>query len=369
MIGSNLAANGPTGRDGIGDHGGQGGGPRASARFGAGFLGNVSGTVTVPEVARTAELCERHGLDSFWVADQRWMRDPYVSLAAAATRTGRLLLGTRVTDPYVRHPALTAVAMASLDELSGGRAVLGIGSGGSGFAQIGLRRERPVAALREAIGLIRQLWRGDPAALDGEVVRWNGGRLGFDCRPDIPVVLATRGPRLLELAGELADGAIIAAGTSPEAIAWARERIAAGERRAGRDPGATELLHMTYVSLDRDPRLARQAVKQGVLGAVVGSHPRYDFLRAAGLEVPPELFGYLESGQRDRRRIIELIPDAMVDKLAVAGTADDCAEQLARLLDQGIQHVLLAPIPAGEGGAAAMLEQVLTRVLPAVRAA
>jgi 5,10-methylenetetrahydromethanopterin reductase len=362
MIGSNFTDEGGA-RAGTGGHGANG-----ATRFGAGFLGHVSGLVTVPEVARTAELCERHGLDSFWVADQRWMRDVYVSLAAAATRTDRLLLGTRVTDPYIRHPSLTAVAVASLDELSGGRAVLGIGPGGSGFAEIGLRRERPVAALRESIGLIRQLWAGDAAALDGQVVRWNGGRLDFECRPDIPVVLATRGPKLLELAGEVADGAIIAVGTAPEAIAWARERIEAGERRAGRPPGSTELLHMTYVTLDRNPGLARQAVKHGVLGAVVGSHPRYDFLRAAGLEVPPALFDYLESGQRDRRRIIELIPDAMVDKLAIAGTADDCAEQLARLVESGIQHVLLAPIPVERGAARAMLEQVLTRVLPLVRA-
>jgi 5,10-methylenetetrahydromethanopterin reductase len=351
----------------IGSNFGRGGEP--VARFGAGFLGHVSGLTTVPEVARTAQLCERNGLDSFWVADQRWMRDVYVSLAAAAGRTERVLLGTRVTDPYIRHPGLTAVAVASLDELSGGRAVLGIGPGGSGFAEIGLRRERPVAALRESIGLIHQLWSGDPSALDGEVVRWNGGRLDFDCRPDIPVVLATRGPKLLELAGELADGAIIAVGTAPEAIAWARDRISAGERRADRAPGSTELLHMTYITLDRDPRLARQAVKHGLLGAVVGSHPRYDFLRAGGLEIPPALYAYLESGQRDRARILELIPDAMVDRLAIAGTADDCAEQLGGLLDTGIQHVLLAPVQVQPGGAASMLEQVLTGVLPLVRAA
>ena len=338
-------------------------------RFGAGFLGHVSGLVTVPEVACTAELCERAGLDSFWVADQRWMRDVYVTLAAAAGRTERLLLGTRVTDPYIRHPALTAVALASLDEASGGRAVLGIGPGGSGFAEIGLRRERPVVALRESIRLIRQLWAGGESEFHGEVVHWNGGRLDFDCRPDIPVVLATRGLKLLELAGELADGVIIAVGTAPEAIAWALDRIRAGEARAGRPAGATELLHMTYIAADRDPRRARQAVKHGILGAVVGSHPRYDFLRASGQEVPQELFAYLESGQRDRARILELIPDAMIDKLAVAGTAEDCAEQLGRLLDAGIQHPLLAPIGVEPGGAAAMLERLLTQVLPALRRA
>jgi 5,10-methylenetetrahydromethanopterin reductase len=336
-------------------------------RFGAGFLGHVSGRVTVPEVARTAELCERAGLDSFWVADQRWMRDVYVSLAAAACRTERLLLGTRVTDPYIRHPALTAVALASLDELSCGRAVLGIGPGGSGFAELGLRREKPVAALREAIRLIRELWAGEAGERHGEVVGWNGGRLDFACRPEIPVVLATRGPKLLELAGELADGAIVAAGTAPEAVAWALGRVRAGEARAGRPPGATELLHMTYISVDDDPRRARQAARHGVLGAIVGSHPRYDFLRASGQEIPPELLAYLDTGQRDRGRILELIPDSMVAKLAIAGTAADCAEQLGRLLDCGIRHPLLAPVAPEPGAIVAQFERIFAEVLPAVR--
>jgi 5,10-methylenetetrahydromethanopterin reductase len=336
-------------------------------RFGAGFLGHASSRATVADVAQAAEVCERGGLDSFWVADQRWNRDVYVTLSAVACRTERLLLGTRVTDPYVRHPALTAVAVATLDELSGGRAVLGLGPGGSGFPQMGLRRERPVTALREAIRLIRQLWAGEAPELHGEIVRWNGGRLAFECRSDVPIVLATRGPKLLELAGEVADGAIIAAGVSPEAIAWARERIHEGERRADRPEGSTRLLHMTYFTLHPDAGPARQAVKQGILGAIVGSYPRFDFLHANGLEVPPALAEYLDSGERDRARILELIPTSMVDKLAIAGTADDCAEQLASLVSSGIEHVLLAPVPVEPGGNVPMLETFAGKVLPQLR--
>ena len=183
-----------------------------TARFGAGLLGHTSAANGLDRVLEAAAVCEQAGMDSFWVADQRWMRDVYVTLGALAASTHRIQLGTRVTDPYIRHPALTAVALATLDEASGGRAVLGMGAGGSGFAQLGLRREHPATAIREAVALIRQLWRGQQAEFHGQLIDWAGGGLEFRCRPDIPVVIAARGPRLLELAGEIADGAIVAAG-------------------------------------------------------------------------------------------------------------------------------------------------------------
>ena len=99
----------------------------ATLRFGAGLLGHYSRAYSVSRVAELGALCERLGFDSYWIADQRWMRDVWVSLAATALRTSRIQLGTRVTDPYVRHPALTAVAIASLDELSGGAPSSGSG--------------------------------------------------------------------------------------------------------------------------------------------------------------------------------------------------------------------------------------------------
>ena len=336
-------------------------------RIGAGFLGHISGEVGFQQLEAAARLCEDGGMDSFWVADQRWMRDVYVSLTYLAARTERLLLGTRVTDPYVRHPGLTAVAIASLDEASGGRAVMGIGAGGSGFAQMGIGRPRPAVATREAIQICRRLWAGEVFELEGRIVSWHRGGLEFRCRPDIPVVIAARGPHLLELAGEVADGAIVASGVSPGGVGWAKERIARGERRAGKAEGSTELLHMTYISISQDRMRARGAVKKGISGAVSGSHPTYDFLRANGLEVPDDLYRYLDTGAREPARIVELIPDSFVDKLAIAGTADECGQQLQGLLDAGIQHPLLSPIPVQPGGELEILQSVVHQILPGLR--
>jgi 5,10-methylenetetrahydromethanopterin reductase len=337
-------------------------------RIGAGFLGHISAGNGFAELREAARICEAGGMDSFWVADQRWMRDALVSLTDVAARTERLLVGTRVTDPYVRHPGLTAAAIASLDEASGGRAILGIGAGGSGFAQMGIERPRPAVAVREAIEVIRRLWAGEVFEYHGRIVHWNRGGLEFPCRPDIPVVIAARGPMLLRLAGEVADAAIVASGVSPGGVAWARERIAGGERRAGRPEGSTELMHMTYITIDEDRAAAREMVKKGIVGAVSGSHPTYDFLAANGLEVPPDLYAYLDTGARDAVRTRELIPDSFVDKLAIAGTVDECAERLAALIDAGIDHPLLSPIPLRPRGELEILERIAADILPRLRA-
>ncbi|MDQ6692729.1 MAG: LLM class flavin-dependent oxidoreductase, partial [Candidatus Dormibacteraeota bacterium] len=181
-------------------------------KVGAGFLGHLSRRVDSQQLVAAAQLCERAGFDSFWVADQRFMRDAFISLAMIAAHTERLQLGTRVTDPYIRHPALTAIAAATLDEASNGRAILGMGAGGSGFSQLGLSRDRPALALREAIHLIRMLWSGAEVEYQGTSVQWGKGEIEFPVRANIPIVIAARGPKLLELAGEVADGVIVATG-------------------------------------------------------------------------------------------------------------------------------------------------------------
>src|SRR5512132_609645 len=133
-------------------------------------------------LADLAGLAESTGFDDFWLADERFFREVYACLTLCALRTRRIRLGPCVTDPYSRHPALTAMAIATLDEISGGRALLGIGAGISGFAELGVRRERPARAIREAITLIRRLLSGEEADLQGEVVRFNQGRLDFTPR-------------------------------------------------------------------------------------------------------------------------------------------------------------------------------------------
>ena len=122
-----------------------------------------------------------------------------MTLADVAERATRMALGPCVTDPYSRHPALTAAAIGTVDELADGRAILGIGAGASGFSAMGMTREGPATAIREAIALIRRLLAGERVTQEGQIVRaLRVSQLDFPARASIPVYIAGRGPRILD---------------------------------------------------------------------------------------------------------------------------------------------------------------------------
>ena len=120
------------------------------------------GNVPIPQMVERARLAEASGYDTLWVADERFYREVYSTLAVLAQHTSRVRLGTCVTDPFARHPALTAMAIATLDEISNKRAILGVGAGISGFAELGVVRKKPAIAIREMIEVVRALLKGEP---------------------------------------------------------------------------------------------------------------------------------------------------------------------------------------------------------------
>src|ERR1700757_5082721 len=135
------------------------------------------GDAPMPTLVERARLAETTGYDTVWLADERFYREIYSCLTHFAGHTSKVLLGPCVTDPFSRHPALTAMAIATLDEISGGRAILGIGAGVSGFRELGVNAERSAVAIREAVELIRQLLAGQNVTVSGQQVSFHGGRL------------------------------------------------------------------------------------------------------------------------------------------------------------------------------------------------
>src|ERR1700746_1011559 len=146
------------------------------------------GDAPVGQLVERARLAEASGYSTIWVADERFYREVYSCLGQLAVHTSKVLLGPCVTDPFARHPALTAMAIGTLDEISGGRAILGIGAGISGFTELGIEREETARGIREAIEVIRALLRGVAVDYLGEVIAFNHGRLSFlPLRPEIPI--------------------------------------------------------------------------------------------------------------------------------------------------------------------------------------
>ncbi|MEX1092990.1 MAG: LLM class flavin-dependent oxidoreductase [Acidimicrobiia bacterium] len=299
-------------------------------------------------LARTAAA---NGFDRVLYADERFFRDCWATLGYLAARVPDIGLGVCVTDPFVRHPALTAAAAATVDELSGGRFTLGLGAGVSGFTAMGIDRSKPLEAMREAISLIRALLSGDEPNMDGTVVSFHGAGLDFTSRPNIPVMIATNGPKMLELAGELADEVMVQGMASPIMVKNVLERIAHGAERAGRDPSTVRLTARLDVAIsNEDPDSVKAAMKPGLVRHLATHHPRYASFALAEIDVPESIsrrvadIGY---GHEVSSELEEMVPREWVDRFCLAGTESEVADRLSALVEAGVDAVTIMPVETG----------------------
>ncbi|MDQ3880393.1 MAG: LLM class flavin-dependent oxidoreductase, partial [Chloroflexota bacterium] len=261
-------------------------------------------------------------------------------------------LGPGVTNPFSRHPALIAAAIATLDELSGGRAALGLGAGGTNHRALGVERKKPVSVLRSAVALIRELWAGASVTIEHDVVRAVDAKLDFEARADIPIAIGARGPKTLALAGEIADGVIVGNVASPEGWRYALERISEGVERAGRDLDEVELTAWFYCSLADDAEAAIEAVRPMAATSLMTSRP---VLQELGIDMPARFATVMEDlGWRldgdAIQRAARAVPDELVHRFALAGTPSECRAALGRLLDEFPQISVVAIVPFAPGG-------------------
>ncbi len=300
------------------------------------------------KLIRMVQLVEELGYEHFWHGNEKYYRDPWIGLAVAALNSKRLKLGTFIQDAYTLHPALTAVAIATLDELSGGRAMLLMGAGGGGGQALAYVRRKPAVAIREAIQVVRGMWAGERVQVEGQVVRFLGGRLGFAARKDIPIYVASRGNLVLSMAGEVADGVMVATYASPPGVQHALARIDRGLARSGRSRRDIALFSRIDTWIDPDPHVAREAVRKMVAGFLTTSFPDMGFVHAVGLELPQELQAVLAKKDREHsHEHAHLVPDEVVDAFTWTGTTEDVARRIAAVARQGIPNitVLLHPPP------------------------
>ena len=205
------------------------------------------------QVADFIARAERGGFDYAWVPDSQLLnREVWVSLGVAATRTSRIVLGTNVTNPLTRHATVTASAAATLDEVSRSRFVLGIGTGESSVRVMGWKTAR-LAQVQEYIELMRSLWEGRWVAPHGPAFHLN-----YATGRRIPVSIAASRPKLLQLAGEIADGVIMVTGISKTALEYGLTNIEIGARRAGRRLEDLDIATGVYCAIADDPRAIRK---------------------------------------------------------------------------------------------------------------
>jgi 5,10-methylenetetrahydromethanopterin reductase len=328
-------------------------------------------TVSLPgTAARAATRAEALGWDGLTFTDSQHLAgDPYSALCLAAAATRKLGLGTGVTHPGTRHPAVTASAIATVQVESGGRAVLGIGRGDSALAYLG-RRPVSVAAFEAYLARVQ-------AYLRGEEVEENGFRAGLRWlgdRPKVPVDVAATGPRVIAVAARLAERVTFAVGASVERLAAAIELARRARQRAGLDPDALDFGAYLNVVPHPDRSVARELARGGVatfahfssmLGARTRDLPRE---QRAAIEQVGRDYDLAKHGDRAGRHARNL-SDAFIDDFGIVGPSEECAMRLRELAALGLRRIV---VNGGSRGAdpALMLEasqRFAEEVMPLVR--
>lgn len=326
------------------------------------------------EMARLVKFAEEVGYDTVWLADERFYREVYGSLAHLANHSSRVLLGPCVTDPYARHPALTAMAIATLDDISGGRAILGLGTGISGFPQLGLEARKGPTALRETIDLVGKLLSGEEVDYQGEVIRFNTGKLDFKpLRSRIPVHVASNGPLGQRVAGAMADVAIMAGAGSFAEVRTLRKEVDRGSVSAGRKAGSVTLTARLNTCISTDGRAARDAVRLSAARYVSGGPMRMATLEQQGLTLPQEVLAQVANipymaGLKPYAPALPYVTDRHVDACTLAGTRDEVIDHVLLLLDAGVSSFIIVPFAPAGGKAEDTIVSFATEVWPAVAA-
>ena len=286
-----------------------------------------------------ARRAEELGYEAIFIADaQMTCLDPFQVLAVCAGQTKRLRLATAVTNMVYRDPTVLAGSAATLNEISNGRAILGLGTGDGPVYTLG-RKATPMAKFEAGLKTMRDLLQGKPAGFPTGKVGLKAGKL------PVPVYASVEGPRGLQVAGRVADGVILGNGFDLRVLQWAKEKIATGAREVGRSPSEIDILVAGMICVDKDGDRARATVRSRLANR---AHHNFRFTLET---VPPEeLDGvkrFMEafdiSKPLEEKVDASLVTDYMVRRFSIAGTPEECADRVKELERAGVSRFLLTP--------------------------
>lgn len=297
------------------------------------------GMTFIREMVALAKEADETGIDSIWMAEHSGYRDAPGSSMAFLAATRRIKVAPMAIGVYLRHPLIAAMTAATLEEYAPGRTIFSIASGNpQALRESGVDPERPLRRVREYVDVVRALWSGEPVTYSGQFFRLQGAQLRFDPLPQVPIYLAAMGPRMLQLAGEIADGVVLSAGLPLGYIRQAIERMQKGCQRSGKDPNSVKVAGFILTAVSAEGEAARGACKR-MLAYLL----RNDYIQAgfqwAGIEVEQAAVAAARRG--DWAAAAELIPDEAVEQCALAGTLAECRQQLEKLWASGLELPIL----------------------------
>ena len=300
-------------------------------------------TFPVPGQSELAALAaEQLGWDGLFFADTQCLSgDIYSAMCLAAKAAPSIKVGTAVTNPITRHPAVTASAIATVQEESNGRAVLGIGRGDSSLGYLG-RKPAPARELENYVENLQTYLRGDTVDLDGypSSIQWLAGSQ----QPKVPVEVACTGPKVIALAAKLAERITFAMGADPVRIAQGIKDAREAADAVGRDPG--ELSFGAYINIACDDDIQRGA---DIIRGATGTFAHFSGMSKAankGLQDAPvfqhiganyDMANHASGGAAH----MEAVPDEFISRFGIVGPVSLCIDRLGEILETGLDRAVL----------------------------
>ena len=303
----------------------------------------------VTEVANFVRRCEEAGFDGVGLLDSQLLeRDVFVSMALAVQATSSIRVASAVINPVTRHVSVLASAAKTVAELAPGRVEFWLGRGYSSVQTIGVR-PASVDQLRQSVLTLKSLLAGEQVSFNRAFSRM---RHGDDDLP--PIYISATGPKAIEVAGEVADGALLMIGLHPKAVELARHHLAVGAQRAGRNPDDVKLILTATTIIQDDQQEAREIARPLCVQRLMEDY-QARWLRASGVEpgkldIPKELWElypdvpHAEDWER-AKKLCAFLPDDILahicDTIGLIGTPEHCAQRIAQAEAAGIDHLYL----------------------------
>ena len=293
---------------------------------------------------------EEAGFEAVWQAESRLVREATVPMSAFAAVTERIKVGSGVVNCWTRNVGLMAATFVTLDDLAPGRMMLGIGAWWEPLAsKVGVRRERPLTAMREYIEVVRRLIAMENVTFHGEYVDVEDIQIDIvhgDRSPrHVPIYLGATGMQMMELAGEIADGALLNYLVGPRYNATALEHVAVGAGRSGRAVEDVDRPQLVVCSLDEDRDLALDRARE-LVTQYLGQQPH--IMKASGVDqaLLDEIGAVLTwpASEDEIRRAMALVPDDVVQMITASGTPDECRAKVREYVEAGCTCPVLYPL-------------------------
>lgn len=321
-------------------------------------------TQPIDELVWFATQAEKAGIDAVWIADDTPFPpygDVFMAATAIAMKTSKVTVGTAVTNPYMRHPAIIASSILALENLSKGRSILGISTGGpSQLVTIGLKPfNKPIRTVREAVAVFRKLFKGETVTFKGASFELHDVHLEKP-RRNIPIYIAARSEGLLKLTGKVADGQLLNCPSDPTFLKHSIRKIKEGAKEAGRDLSKIDMVGIADFLVMKNGKEAKRMIRTQAARRIAFHPPTVAELLGVSEDLHLQLKELMRGGKPEKAAA--MIPDEIVDKVALAGDPASCIEQAIRLGKSGLDQLIFSIRAKPEESFKLLLKEVVPRL-------